>query len=93
MAPLVAGVVSYMGDALSAANPRGYRYETPLVLGASFVGRVLAAPADAPSLRPGRLAWVNPLVRARDGSGDEVLQGFGLRGDVSDGARALPASE
>jgi len=91
--PLAAGIVAYSKEVFSTGNPRGYTYTTPLVPGPSCIGRVLAVPADAPSLRPGQLVWIDPVVRARDGPSPQILQGAGVRGEVTPEAAALMASE
>ena len=88
--PLRTSVVSYIADIFSRGNARGYNYPFPIVPGSSTVGRVIAAASDLPSLRPGTLVWVDPVLRARDGS-TKILHG--LNGPPSTATNALMEGE
>ncbi len=66
--PLRVSVVSYIADIFSRGNTRGYNYPSPIVPGSSAIGRVIAAASDLPTLTPGSLVWVDPVLRAKDGS-------------------------
>ncbi len=88
--PLRTSVVSYIADIFSRGNPRGYNFPLPIVPGSSTVGRVIAAASDLASLKPGALVWVDPVLRARDGS-TKILHG--LNGPPSAAATALMEGE
>lgn len=64
--PIYANVVSYTSQVVQNGNPRGYPYPLPLVPGPSAIARIVATPADAPSLTPGQLVLVDPVIRTRD---------------------------
>lgn len=88
--PLLSTVQHYFRDIFTNGNPRGYRYALPIVPGSSFIGRVVAAASDAPTLKPGQLAWIDPVVRGRDRSG-QILHG--LHGGQTDESWALMEGE
>jgi alcohol dehydrogenase len=69
-------VLSYMGDVLS--GKRQYLFSTPMIPGASCVGRVVSVGLDAPELVPGQWVYCDPTVRARDNAVSPriVLQGL-----------------
>lgn len=92
LAPLLSLVPSYIADIFSPGNPRNYNYITPLVPGPSSIARILAAAPDIPSLHPGQLVWLDPLIRARDGSA-KIMHGMGVRGDIPPETDALLHSE
>ena len=88
--PLFSFIPHYIRDIFTNGNPRGYRYALPIVPGSSFIGRIVAAASDAPTLKPGQLAWIDPVVRGRDRSG-QILHG--LHGGQTDQSWALMAGE
>lgn len=89
--PLIANVISYISSIFQHGNTRGYSYPTPLVPGAAAVGRVLAAASDAPTLVPGQLVFLDPVLRAHDGSGASILHG--LQGAGTETGRAMMEGE
>ncbi|KAH8901928.1 putative alcohol dehydrogenase [Coniochaeta sp. PMI_546] len=89
--PIITHLVSYISSIFGDNNSRGYSYPTPLVPGSSSVGRILAAASDLPGLRPGQLAYVDPVLRARDGSGAKILHG--LNGSHTEAGRAMMEGE
>ncbi|KAK3385794.1 GroES-like protein [Podospora didyma] len=68
--PLRSTLFAYTRDIFSRGNPRGYHYPLPLVPGSATIGRTIAAASDVPSLhqQAGQLVWVDPVLRAADGS-------------------------
>ncbi|KAH8885331.1 alcohol dehydrogenase GroES domain-containing protein [Thozetella sp. PMI_491] len=80
--PLRASVVSYIADIFTRGNPRGYHYPLPIVPGSTAIGRIIAAATDVPSLQPGSLVWLDPVLRARDGS-TKILHGLNGPPDAS----------
>lgn len=71
---LAAGILSYSGQIYSGA--REYSFPTPLVPGASAIGRVAAVGPDATSLTPGALVLLDVTIRARDDPDAIMLSGI-----------------
>ncbi|KAB5582286.1 alcohol dehydrogenase [Coniochaeta sp. 2T2.1] len=86
VAPLITNLVSYIST-IFPHNTRGYTYPTPLVPGAAAVGRVLASAPDLPGFKPGQLVFLDPVLRAHDGSGVKVLHA--LNGGNTETGRAM----
>ncbi|KAI8622918.1 GroES-like protein [Xylariaceae sp. FL1651] len=61
---LASSVLSYQRDIYDGA--RAYPFSTPIVGGCSAVGRVMLVGPDATVLQPGKLVWVDCVVRGRD---------------------------
>ena len=75
---LSASVISYIRDIYN--GKRKYPFPTPMIAGASAIGRIAAVGLDAVKLKAGDLVFVECTIRARD-SDDMILggisQGFG----------------
>jgi NADPH:quinone reductase-like Zn-dependent oxidoreductase len=89
--PIITNLVSYISTIFGSSNSRGYSYPVPLVPGAACIGRILSAASDLPSLKPGQLVFVDPVVRARDGSGVKILHA--LNGADTETGRAMMEGE
>ncbi|KAI1846414.1 hypothetical protein JX265_011907 [Neoarthrinium moseri] len=61
---LASPVLSYQRDIYDGT--RAYPFSTPIVGGCSAVGRVVFVGPDATVLQPGKLVWVDCVVRGRD---------------------------
>lgn len=59
-----AGVLSYHRDIYNGA--RHYSFPTPLVGGASAIGRIAAIGSDATALKEGQLVYIDCVIKARD---------------------------
>ena len=88
--PLLSFVPHYIRDIFTNGNPRGYRYVLPMVPGSSTIARIVNVASDAPTLKPDQLVWIDPVVRARDRSG-QILHG--LHGGQTDQSWALMENE
>lgn len=86
---LAANVISYMRKIYN--GERQYPFPTPLVPGASAIGRVAAVGPDATLLKPGMLVFVDCTVRGRDDATAVFLSG--IHEGYSDGSRALIRGE
>jgi NADPH:quinone reductase-like Zn-dependent oxidoreductase len=86
---LVAGVISYMRDIYDGT--RKYSYPTPLTLGTSAIGRVVATGLDATSLVPGQLVHIDCTIRGRDEDSNMFL--LGIHEGYSEGSRKLMRGE
>jgi alcohol dehydrogenase len=73
---VASSVLAYAGDVFS--GKRNYLFSTPMIPGASCIGRVRAVGLDATTLAAGDWVYCDPTVRARDGAGAPtiVLQGL-----------------
>ncbi|GME27676.1 alcohol dehydrogenase [Neofusicoccum parvum] len=84
---LAASILSYSRDIYTGARP--YPFPTPLVPGASAIGRIAAVGPDATTLSPGQLVLCDITIRGRDDADAVMLagiaEGFGA------GARKLMA--
>ena len=85
----IANIVSYMRDIYN--GKRKYPYPTPLVVGSSALGRVVAVGPDATSLQPGQLVFVDAVIRGRDDPGAVFLSGV-IEGG-SEGSKKLMRGE
>ncbi|TAQ85286.1 hypothetical protein B7494_g6383 [Chlorociboria aeruginascens] len=86
---IAANVVSYSGEVFN--GKRKYNYPTPIVTGFSAVGRVAATGPDSTLLLPGRLVFVDCVIRGRDDPSVVMLSGF-MEG-VTEGSRKLIRGE
>jgi len=90
--PLRANLFAYTRDIFTRGNPRNYHYPLPLVPGSASIGRIIAASSDAPTLqKPGQLVWVDPVIRAGDGSSTRILHA--LNSGPSAAGKALAEGE
>ncbi|KAI1754830.1 alcohol dehydrogenase GroES domain-containing protein [Xylaria castorea] len=71
--PLYSWIASYANEIYQNGNPRGYGITFPLVGGSHAIGRVVAVPADATTLKVGDLVTAEPLIRARDDVDSKIL--------------------
>lgn len=72
---LASPLLSYQRDIYDGT--RKYSFATPIVGGCGAVGRVVRAGADATALQqPGKLVWVDCVVRGRDDDGVVFLWGI-----------------
>lgn len=89
--PLISNIVSYISSIFSQNNTRGYAYPVPVVPGASAIGRILASASDLPGFRPGQLVFLDPVLRAHDGSGAKILHA--LNGAQTETGKAMMEGE
>lgn len=78
--PLQAGIVGYSNEIFQNGNPRGYLFPLPFVPGPSCIGRLVAAPSDAPGLKPGQMVVVDAMIRARDQEAEDAAFLLGFHG-------------
>ncbi|KAI3319548.1 alcohol dehydrogenase GroES domain-containing protein [Xylariaceae sp. AK1471] len=78
--PLYSWIAAYANDIYQNGNPRGYDIPFPIVGGSNAIGRVVAVPADATTIKVGDLVTTEPLILARDDVNSKILlaihQGF-----------------
>jgi NADPH:quinone reductase-like Zn-dependent oxidoreductase len=86
---LVAGVLPYAHAIYNGT--RGALFPTPLVIGSSAVGRIIAVGADATLLKPDQLVIIDIFTRARDDRDSCIL--FGYRDGATSSSRKLIAGE
>jgi threonine dehydrogenase-like Zn-dependent dehydrogenase len=86
---LYASILSYHGDIYN--GKRKYAYPTPIVAGASAIGRVAALGPDTVLLKRGDLVYIDPTIRGRDDNNAIMLMGIAEGG--TDGSRKLMHSE
>jgi D-arabinose 1-dehydrogenase-like Zn-dependent alcohol dehydrogenase len=86
---LYAPVVSYMRDVYN--GKRKYAYPTPIVPGASIIGRVVATGPDAVLLKEGDLIYFDLTIRGRDDNSAIMLMGVTEGG--TEGSRKLMSGE
>ncbi|KAI0174987.1 chaperonin 10-like protein [Pestalotiopsis sp. NC0098] len=82
---LASPVLSYQRDIYDGT--RAYPFSTPIVGGCSAVGRVISVGPDATLLKPGKLVWVDCVVRGRDDPDAIFL--WGIHEGSSAGSRKL----
>ncbi|KAF2668057.1 alcohol dehydrogenase [Microthyrium microscopicum] len=82
---LHAPIISYTRDVYN--GKRKYPYPTPLVTGASAIGRVAATGPDATLLKEGDLVYFDCTIRGRDDSSAIILAGIAESG--TEGSRIL----
>lgn len=82
---LAAAVLSYHREIYN--GQRNYHFPKPLVGGASAVGRIAIISADAVSLQPGQLVYVDCVMRGRDDPDAIFLSAIHEGG--TDGSRKL----
>ncbi|KAI1379848.1 GroES-like protein [Hypoxylon crocopeplum] len=71
---LASPVLSYQRDIYDGT--RAYPFSTPIVGGCSAVGRVVSVGPDATVIQPGKLVWVDCVVRGRDDNDAVFLWGI-----------------
>lgn len=86
---LAANVIPYMRDIYNGA--RQYPFPTPLVIGTSAIGRIVALGPDATSLKNGQLVQVDCTVRGRDDPSATFLSG--VHEGMTEGSRKLMHGE
>lgn len=86
---LAANVISYMRQIYN--GERQYPFPTPLVPGASAIGRVAAVGPDATLLKPGMLVLVDCTIRGRDDATAVFLSG--IHEGYSEGSKTLMRGE
>ncbi|KAF4542055.1 alcohol dehydrogenase [Lasiodiplodia theobromae] len=86
---LAAGILSYSGQIYTAGGGRDYAFPTPLVPGASAIGRIAAVGPDATLLAPGALVLLDVTIRARDDPDGAIM----LSGIVEGSAPKLMRGE
>ena len=86
---LAANVLSYMRQIYN--GERQYPFPTPLIPGASAIGRVAAVGPDATLLKPGMLVIVASLIRGRDDATAVCLSG--IHEGYSEGSKTLMRGE
>ncbi|KAK0624490.1 alcohol dehydrogenase, partial [Lasiodiplodia hormozganensis] len=84
---LAAGILSYSGQIYTGS--REYSFPTPLVPGASAIGRIAAVGPDATLLAPGALVLLDVTIRARDDPDGAIM----LSGIVEGSAPKLMRGE
>lgn len=84
---LVASVLPYARTVYNGT--RGVPMPIPLVIGSSAIGRIESVGADATSLSPRQLVWIDSFIRARDDPTTSIL--FGYREGPTEGSRKLMA--
>ncbi|KAI0467632.1 alcohol dehydrogenase GroES domain-containing protein [Xylaria cf. heliscus] len=89
--PLYSWIASYADEIYQNGNPRGYDISFPLVGGSHAIGRVVAVPADATSLKVGDLVTAEPLIRARDDVNSKIL--MAVHHGVTEEAQRLSKSQ
>lgn len=83
--PLYAFFPNHTAFLFSGKAP--YHLSLPLTPGYACVARVETAPADATSIKPGNLVWVDPTISARDDPNTQIL--IGLHGGDTEGSKKL----
>ena len=68
---LSAKIISYTREVYSGKRP--YPFPTPIIPGASAIGRVAAVGPDATKFKPGDLVYIDTTVRSRDDPTDVYL--------------------
>lgn len=86
---LVANVIPYMRNIYNGT--RQHPYPTPLVVGTSAIGRIVALGPDATSLRLGQLVQVDCTIRGRDDPTAVFLSG--IHEGLTEGSRKLMHGE
>jgi threonine dehydrogenase-like Zn-dependent dehydrogenase len=86
---LYAAVLSYHKEIYN--GKRKYPYPTPMVTGASAIGRVAALGPDSVLLKEGDLVYIDSTIRGRDDSNAIMLLGITEGG--TDGSRKLMSGE
>ncbi|OTB16713.1 hypothetical protein K445DRAFT_316995 [Daldinia sp. EC12] len=80
-----AGILSYHNEIFGGT--RQYNLPTPIVGGISAIGRIVNVGEDATVLKPGRLVYVDCLIRSRDNPSDMFLTA--VHGGLTEGSQRL----
>jgi alcohol dehydrogenase len=84
---VASSVLAYAGDVFS--GKRKYLFSTPMIPGASCIGRVHAVGLDAATLKVGDWVYCDPTVRSRDGAGAPIIVLQGLTAGDERGLKLL----